>query len=93
VWHASVMLMRTTGAEETARRMLEGVGDSTLGEWVTKMNAVHVRRRLSIQEAIAAGLAMRDLRNTEEGSDRMKKLLQQAPALKAHAIQIGEWAC
>jgi hypothetical protein len=54
VWHASVPSeVGESAAWVLADRALEGIGDSSLGEWVEEGadGAVHVRRRLSEEEA------------------------------------------
>ena len=89
MWHASIM---GPNAEALARQALEGVGDASLGEWIEPGRAFHIRRRFSVREAIESGLAVRDLRGTDEGRQRLRRLFQQFPQLKPFAIAIGEWA-
>lgn len=50
-------------------RVLTGVGDPALGEWVQKETALHVRRRLSAREMPMVGPVM-DIRRTPEAWDR-----------------------
>ena len=69
---------------------LEGVGDARLGEWVEATpKAVHVRRRISEQEQMVIGEA-RDIRGSEEASERLEILFGDAPHLKKFADSIGE---
>lgn len=76
-----------------AMQALAGVGDSALGEWSGPGNiAFHFRRRLSAVEVALSGLKMLDLRGTATGTEKLRKLLQQHPHIKSHAIAIGEWA-
>jgi hypothetical protein len=77
---------------------LEGVGDAALGEWVQVGNPgpngsriVHVRRRLSLQEQIGSALSVVDMRNTKQGTDRVRKLCEQYPSLLQLARRIGEY--
>jgi len=74
VWHASAASPTFARAtlELYARRMLDGVGDASLGEWVERDRitprgwaVVHVRRRLTPAEADRVG-PVRDIRGTPE---------------------------
>jgi hypothetical protein len=57
-------------AEKLARLALEGVGDARLGEWVEHRRiAVHVRRRLTLDEALVTGPVV-DVRGTPEARQR-----------------------
>jgi hypothetical protein len=92
VWHASIRV-RGNAPVGLARRLahaaLEGVGDSSLGEWGEQgESAYHVRRRLSVPEQIQARLAMRDIRGTDEARERVNALLLHVPQL--HAFAVGE---
>ena len=53
-----------------AREILEGYGDSNLGEWTERGTAFHLRRRLSLTEERHIGPAI-DLRDTEEAVERL----------------------
>jgi hypothetical protein len=69
-----------------AERALQGVGDATLGEWRERGHngVVHIRRRLSDAErAEAGGLNVRDVRGTDEERGRIRRLLRDAPQLRA----------
>lgn len=87
--------MPRPGHQIVIERLLEGVGDATLGEWrqtgVVAHQVSHLRRRLSHQECIAHGLAVRDLRGTQEGEKRLRWLFQQHPHLRYMAQAIGEF--
>ena len=91
VWHASVSAGTETRAVQIAEAALDGVGDASLGEWRERgMVATHIKRRLSLRECIEYGLSMIDMRNTDDGRTRLRKLFQQHPHLRAHAVMIGE---
>lgn len=63
-----------------ARSALTGAGDATLGEWRERSKkAVHLRRRLSVEEQGA--MTVRDIRGTEEERARFAILLREAPHL------------
>jgi hypothetical protein len=93
VWHVSVM--PRPGHQIVIERLLEGVGDATLGEWrqagVVAHQVSHLRRRLSTKECIEYGLAMLDLRGTQDGEKRLRWLFQQYPHLRHVARAIGEF--
>jgi len=67
VWHASAAAARglpiaRESLERAARLALDGVGDIS-NEWVEcTVRALHIRRRLSVQEQIAVGPAI-DIRS------------------------------
>lgn len=91
VWHASV---RTYGnqrdgiARLLALRALEGVGDASLGQWEEGgRSAYHIRRRLSMREQLERGLAMRDIRGTEEAAQRLAEIVRLVPQVAALALQ------
>lgn len=93
VWHASIFMPGASMAfvDELIRKYLEGVGDAALGEWwEVGANARHCRRRLSMTEVISTGLVMRDLRNTIEGRDRLRKLFLMHPETRQLAKMTGE---
>lgn len=52
-----------------ANRVLDGVGDPGLGEWVEHHKALHVRRRLTEAEALITGPVL-DIRRTDEARQR-----------------------
>jgi hypothetical protein len=66
-----------------ARQALVGVGDSALGEWRDHgRGVVHLRRRLSVEEQAAFGIAaVIDVRGTRDERDRLTALLVDAPYL------------
>lgn len=65
-----------------ANKVLEGVGDKRLGEWVERHESIHVRRRLSASEQLLVGPVV-DIRGTDEARQRALVLgdrLRFAPA-------------
>ena len=61
------------GARLRAWEVLEGVGDSALGEWEESGDvAYHVRRRLTLEEQSTIGEAC-DIRGMDEAQDRFHK--------------------
>ena len=87
MWHASVMMASQADRLSAAINALQGVGDATLGEWIEHRSAVHIRRRLSLREQIASGLQMTDMRGTQQGLDRIKKILQVTPGVRNIAMR------
>ena len=85
MWHASVM-MKYGDRMHAAMRALEGVGDPALGEWVETHSAVHIKRRLSMQEQITSGLQMIDMRGTEQGKERIMKIAQVVPQIRPFSM-------
>lgn len=67
---------------DDAIKVLKGVGDPSLGEWAEQHMAIHIRRRLSVQEQIRKGLCMRDLRGSAEGETRAARILRLLPWAK-----------
>lgn len=67
--------------ERHARRVLDGVGDATLGEWaepgITR-DAFHLRRRLTPAEAEPIGPVI-DVRGTPEQASRYMAVLPYFP--------------
>lgn len=56
------------------------MGDATLGEWTDLgATALHLRRRLSLEEAAYYGLRVRDIRGTPEVDVRLAKVRQWLP--------------
>lgn len=91
VWHASVGLggRDIRGYERqliqiAQHTVLHGVGDAALGEWIEySTRAMHVRRRLTPDEAQAVG-PTRDVRGTAEGERRYATMERYiAPDLRA----------
>lgn len=78
MWHASVAyrgrkIAHPVTFEQRARRVLSGVGDASLGEWVEHSAvACHIRRRLSADEAV--GFVLRDIRGTPEALERFERI-------------------
>jgi hypothetical protein len=67
-----------------ATAALRGAGDERLGEWRERgqNGVVHLRRRLTdLERALAGGLAVRDIRDSEEEIERLATLLSEAPQL------------
>lgn len=87
MWHASVScqirgypLGRLWAVAED---ILSGVGDARLGEWrETGTLAVHLRRRLTLMEAI--GIPVVDVRGTDEGWLRRAAIRPFLPPQFAH---------
>lgn len=82
MWHASVMAADEATAWAMAERALQGVGDTSLGEWRERGKAVHLRRRLSRREAYRVN-RVRDIRDTGEERTRLAALFRDAPWLRA----------
>lgn len=80
------MMVANGERQRAAMLALDGVGDASLGEWTEYHGAVHIRRRLSIREQIAAGLQMIDLRGTKEAKDRILKIVQAVPCVRSIAM-------
>jgi hypothetical protein len=60
---------------QVARQALDGVGDTSQGEWwQTGIRAVHLRRRLSTEEERQIG-PVRDIRGTAEQLQRYRRVL------------------
>lgn len=80
VWHASVGRIQDEYAREAmARRILAGVGDSALGEWVERGRPIlHIRRRLSDAESAVVGPVL-DIRGTAEAETRMRVMRLYLP--------------
>ena len=85
MWHASAGSLTLTRMrlEAHARRMIRGVGDSRLGEWVDRerttsegIAVVHVRRRLTRAEQARVG-PVRDIRGTPEVRRRATTISRQ----------------
>lgn len=87
VWHVSVcnqLTMRPSADLLTiAREELAGVGDPALGEWTEEGSAVHLRRRLTPEEAQAIGPVV-DVRGTWEAHKRIERLRRYLPPQLAH---------
>ena len=81
VWHASVASRGgvVTWLEHWAHWALHGVGDAAAGEWIDpRPQAVHLRRRLSIEEAANVGPVV-DIRGTPEAQRRLHGLRHLLP--------------
>ena len=77
--------MRRTVAEA----ILDGYGDSALGEWMEdRQIAFHLRRRLSASEAHGIGEAV-DLRGNPEARQRFERIRSAIP-LSAVALALEE---
>jgi hypothetical protein len=91
VWHASIRLydeMSSPIARAMAYRELAGVGDADLGQWEGRGHtAFHLRRRLSKAEQEQLGLSIRDVRGTEEGLSRARKITAVNPLVAAMAAE------
>ncbi len=63
--------------------MLDGVGDESLGQWEEEtVNAYHIRRRLSTDEARVTGPAV-DVRDTPEFDRRLAIVRHRFPGAPA----------
>jgi hypothetical protein len=95
VWHASASAGDPFTARNLVTSALAGVGDAALGEWVERGGTgrfgpvVHVRRRLSVEEAQRVP-PLRDIRGTPEAHQRRRALLRAAPALATHPFMRGD---
>ena len=85
MWHASAgsLVLTREDLEAHARRMIRGVGDASLGEWVERerttpegIAVVHVRRRLTPAEQARVG-PVRDIRGTPELRSRATIISRQ----------------
>ena len=70
-----------------ALKALDGVGDESLGEWFEVHEALHVRRRLSISEQLMRAIDAVDLRCTDEGYQKIQRLLRAVPMMKQFALE------
>lgn len=76
MWHASIAHHGRRGIDSydqltRAVRAVQGVGDTTLGEWMEMPGHIlHLRRRLSAAEVAETGMVLRDVRGTPE-ADRL----------------------
>jgi hypothetical protein len=92
VWHVSVQHQLrdrfarprpTAEYVERAERVLRGVGDAELGQWVspgTGNGILHIRRRLSDAERVNLGIEVVDIRGTPEAAERYQAMLRYLPA-------------
>lgn len=86
MWHASARAVREAASWALAEEALAGVGDPALGEWREhgRHGVVHLRRRLTPEEAARAGIGcVRDVRGTGEEAERLAALVREAPHLRA----------
>lgn len=88
VWHASIKAPYDD-EQFLAFCALNMRGDSLAGEWLERgPTAFHLRRRLSAEEvALAGGLAVRDIRGTDEHKKRQATILREFPAIRAYFPQ------
>lgn len=84
MWHVSIgsrLVLPLDFVRHLAQKHLEGVGDTTRGEW-EEFNAdarvFHLKRRLSEKEQESVGDAI-DIRNTPEQEKRWLKVRQYLP--------------
>jgi hypothetical protein len=72
---------------------LVGVGDASLGEWHEWTGyAYHIRRRLSLEEAVLIG-PVEDIRGTPDArhrAERVRKYIQRAGGRMAEAVWLEE---
>lgn len=86
MWHASVSPLlsiptpaNTPNLFRVAEDALRGVGDAGLGEWrEVGDKAVHLRRRLAVEEAVTVGPVV-DVRGTREAQRRLWRASQWLP--------------
>lgn len=81
MWHTSVsgfgLSVETLRAK--ALRVLEGVGDESLGQWEERgMKAYHIRRRMTEDEAKRVGGVL-DIRGTDEATKRFERMRRYLP--------------
>ena len=84
MWHASAAnqlgTFSVTALFATAEEQLAGVGNAQLGEWrEVGDRAVHLRRRLSLEEAALVGPVV-DVRGSWEHSKRVNRIRRYLPA-------------
>ena len=73
---------------------LVGAGDESLGQWIDEVTAIHVRRRLSMQEQLEHGLSMIDIRGTPEAKRRADNVVRVLPRMRDIAeTEIREMPC
>lgn len=90
VWHASARAATEGTAWTLVERVLQGVGDPSLGEWREHgspgSGVVHIRRRLTDAERAASrgALTVRDIRGSTEEKQRLARLLADAPHLRGY---------
>jgi len=88
VWHASISsrapVRDPLALFPLAERALLGVGDAALGEWreVGEI-AVHLRRRLTAEEAAAVGPVV-DVRGTWDMTKRLNRVRRYLPEALRH---------
>ena len=98
MWHASAgsFALSRDSIEAHARRMIRGVGDASLGEWVERerttpqgIAVVHVRRRLTPAEQVQVG-PVRDIRGTPELRRRAATISRQIGVPADRLMREGE---
>lgn len=88
MWHVSIsprfplVVNRARRLFEVADDELAQVGDATLGKWQEVSGvAVHVRRRLTVDETTSAGIVeVCDIRGTAEFAQRIQQMRPFLPA-------------
>ena len=80
------MMLHGIQRVEQVHQALDGVGDAALGEWTEQHGAIHVRRRLSLREQIEFGLTLVDVRGTDDGVQRVRKMIQVVPRVRRIAM-------
>jgi hypothetical protein len=81
VWHTSVsgFGLSDDTLRAKALRVLEGVGDSRLGQWEERgPKAFHIRRRMTDEEAKRVG-GVSDIRGTNEATKRFERMRPYLP--------------
>lgn len=95
VWHVSVSGQRLQLPDSELLRIayetLGNHGDASLGEWVERGRAMHLRRRLSDHEAEAVGPVI-DVRGTDEARRRVAAVRKWIVRAGAEAIAEREAA-
>lgn len=78
VWHASGRGLRESDSWTIAEHAIRAVGDASLGEWRAPGTAgsgvVHLRRRLTAEEAATYGHVVRDIRGSDEEQVRLARV-------------------
>lgn len=95
VWHASGRGRSRDASLSIALRALNGAGDQLLGQWIDDKGMgrgiVHVQRRLTDAEREAFAVPEPyDIRGTDEERKRIRRVIEEAPYLRANLEAIYE---
>lgn len=82
MWHVSIapqIPLSDRALLSAVERVLDGVGDPELGQWIERTDrALHLRRRLSHDEAAQVGPVV-DVRGTWEARKRISRVAHLLP--------------